>query len=464
MSRTTFQSQAARTDVSHEPDDEHLRPSGVRQLVAHPESVRVSDPQRIRAVFSTLAGARATGTVRIIEDQRDSDQELGSLEPVELAPGPRLLIAAGFRDSGCHFPWLVELQGPYSLVRFQLDPAAHLAHGLFMLPVEVECLYRRSERRISAPPGAAIRFAREGSPSLRIERPLLEVGFRGLQFPTQPEDHFFRGERLLAAEVTWKHGSTIPLVAEVRHVSDSDRPGEGLCGVCILPHTAAHADSWQQEISSLFHSSTAEASFAAPEQLWKLYEESGYFELGGRSASEFEHLKAAFANASLKLDRAPELGCRIIREHRGRTEAAMSLLRCWSGAWLLYQGARRQDGNPLALSGSAVLRDMFLHAYEVVQQSAQLRWHVTFIRKDARFSRLSNYEFAVGRIDEQRVSIVPFRAMEVACDKPLVTVTSPNHAIDSAQSEDIRPIVDALAARFPAPYLEAYDLWRTAST
>ena len=354
-------------NVDHEPgatSRPEAYPSHIRELVPQPAALRIEDADQIRAIFATLSTAHAMGAVRVVHADKGANDNLASPAVAKLALGPRLLVSAEFWDNARQRPWLVELQGLYSLVRFQLEPDARLEGGRFLLPAELECVYRRSERRVSAPPSAKIRILRAQTPETWLERPLRDIGFRGLQFVTHPGDLFYPGERFCAAEVTWKHGPRIPLTAEVRHVSLSDLPNEGLCGVSVDADTGAQAEIWQQEISSLLHPDTTLASPAIAGQLWELYDVSGYFGLDGRKSSDFERCKLAFEISREKLARAPHLGCCVVREHRRRAEATISLLRCWSGAWLAYQGARRHDNSPLGLSGNSVLRDTFLHAYE----------------------------------------------------------------------------------------------------
>jgi hypothetical protein len=433
-------------------------PSHIRQLNPRPTGLIVSDPDRIRSILVMLSASHAMGVIRIAGGEDGDTHRSPSSQNVELVSGPRLFLPAEVRDSAWLGPWTVELQGLHSLIRFKLEPAARLEGGRFLLPTELECIYRRSERRVSAPPAALIRISRAGISETWLERPIRDIGYRGLQFVASPEDEFRPGERWSAAEVTWKHGPRIAVDVEVRHVSWNALTNELLCGAAVDASAPEVADQWCQEISSLLNPDTTLATTGCADKLWDLYDESGYFGLGGGRSEEFEHLKPMFSDAFDKLARAPSLGCCVVREYRGRIEATIALLQCWSGAWLAYQGARRQDNGHLALSGNSTLREMFMHAYEIAQQDVNLRWHVTFIRNDARFTRLSNFDFAESHNDGENAAIVPFRALELSCSRSASLGTRQDVDISAARDHEILAVCAALAKRFPYAYLDAYDL------
>jgi hypothetical protein len=430
------------------PDDDL---SQTRLLSASESHVLLTDESEIASVISLLSISRAMGTVSF-----DVDEDCQcSYDPThaELAPGPRLLIAYGFANSRNEGIWQIELQGPYSLVRFRLGPEERLSQGRFRFPTSIECIYRRSERRVQAPPGALLRIQRHGDHGT-CERPLRDIGMKGLQFVLEPSDQFVVGEQFLA-EVSWKHGRTVSLRAEVRHVYRSGPPD--LCGVLIAPCSSDDTVLWTQEVCGLMYPETMDAKFVAPEQIWDLYDASGYFGLDGRHGSDFAHLRKTFSETSQKLANAPQLSCRIVRQYCGQVQAAISLLRCWSTAWIGYQAARRPMHGPLLLSGNAVLRDMFVHAYESIRHLQNLRWHVSYIRKDARFSKLACFDFATSRLGTPHIAVVPFRAMRMSC------ATQPGFSnsratVGLAQPNELQSILDAYARHFPEPYLDAYDL------
>jgi hypothetical protein len=436
----------------------HDYPSHTRLSRIAPEVVNITNSSQISAILHALSYERVCGRLGAIDPNLrngNSDETVA----LELLPGPRLLVDVDATRYDSIQSWFVELQGPYALIRFCLTQEMRLAHGRFLAPRELECIFRRSFRRVAAPPAAKLYFTRRGAKSIRCEYPIRDVGFRGLQFCLTHDNDFAVGEQLNDVEVTWKHGISIPLLATISHISTSDNPDYVLCGVVISGRDEASRTAWQREISGILHPHTTTAPTVHPEDLWRLYEESGYFALGGRRVEEFLYLKDDFLRASPKLTHAPNISIRVVREYRGRTEATMSMLRCWSHAWLAYQGARRQSENPMALSGNSVLRDMFLHAYESVHLDSLLDWHVTYIRKDARFTRRTNYDFAAAHNDGSRIAIVPFRALQLSSADTSLTAIQPRGSlrVSFATNQDISRLLAALAKRFPLPYLEAYD-------
>ncbi|MGC4067060.1 MAG: hypothetical protein QM784_20965 [Polyangiaceae bacterium] len=432
------------------------RTSGVLPVVRRPGSERIFEPEVIRSVLASLCTERATGCVRAWEGTADRSSRLAPRERVahfvQLVMGPRLLVSAA-----CPLPWVVELQGAYSLVRFVLRSKDVLGDGTFALPTELERIYRRADRRVGAPPSARIRLMRARGEGKWLERPLRDVGFGGLRFDATESDDFFPGETSLRAEVTWKHGSSIPVEVTVRHVSMAPAAAGTVCGVLVEPATEDSRRRWLEEVSGLLHPRTELATADALESLWELYEASGYFGLDGRNASDFIRVKPDFLRAFERFSRAPSLGSCVIQGARGKLEASMSLLRVWSGGWLAYQGARRQGDCPLSLAGNGVLKDMFFHAHELAQQDPCLHWNVSFVRTDARFTHLSNFEFVKNRQTGNRAAIVPFQAIEVACVKRRTVRGGRNVVVSPATPRECRWIATTLALGFPRPYLEAYD-------
>ena len=428
------------------------------RALRRPVSFLITDGDRIRSILTTLSAAQALGTIRAPA----AANEAGFTErpePVKLAPGPLLLVSPKFCIGLADFPWVVEFPGPYSLIRFGIEPTQRVSHGRFELPAVLECVYRRTQRRVSTPPGAQIRFLRPGSSDQWEVRALRDVSFGGLQFVAQRGDTFVPGDRLRSAHVTWKHGPKVPITATVRHVTDLDWAEVGCCGVSLTVDAADPARLWYDELSTLLHSRTVNATATTAARLWDLYDDSGYFALGGRSSDDYAHLKDDFARSSGKLADAPQLCSRIVSEHRGQIGATISLLQCWSSAWITYQIARRQEDTPLALSGNAILRDLFLHAYERTQLEPALRWHVSYVRFDARFSRLAYFDFAQARVDDQTVSIVPFRAIRVPCTYPQ-PIRTESVEVSCATPPEIDVILHELMMTYPVPYLEAYDFVR----
>jgi len=210
-------------------------------------------------------------------------------------------------------------------------------------------------------------------------------------------------------------------------------------------------------VSSVLHPHTVEGPLVDAEQLWQLYEASGYFSLGGRDPGEFNQVRAAFGGALERLARAPELATIVARPGRGRTEASMIMLRAWSRAFVAYQGARHGSRSPFGLAGNRVLLDMYLHAYESVEAYPDWDWHVTYIRKDARFTALANLSFAQTFADDRRASVVPFRAVEIDAQGRL-ELPAHDFAIDRASPAEADRVAAALEAFFPIPMLSAYQL------
>lgn len=191
-----------------------------------------------------------------------------------------------------------------------------------------------------------------------------------------------------------------------------------------------------------------------PDELWELYDMSGYFNLSESSSQEFEDRRRAFRYASEALSERPSTGAQITWESRDGIEASVSMIRPWSSAWLIYHLGRRRE-RALRLSGNRVLYELYLRAYEHAGRDRHLRWHVSYVQAEgARFSRILHREFVGRNIERGLAAIVPFRAWEVDC---LGASVAPAN-VTVADTQDRKWMLKALAAQRPAPYLEAFDL------
>ncbi len=419
--------------------------SSIRALDPTPLVLEIRDPSRIWATLSALVEAHARGHVSV-ESHGRPQRSVACV-----VSGPHLLTTAEFALSCAGEDWTVCLDGPVSEVRFSLRPAERGPTGQFHPPNCLFVTFRRSERRVPAPPGTRVTFLFEGR---ECERRVRDIGYHGLAFTLEPGDEarFAPGTWLSNVEVSWKHGPTLELDLLVRHLTPP-----GGCGAEAHFGSASDRRRYLTEVTSVLHPHTIEGALVDAEQLWQLYAASGYFSLGGRDPVEFAKVRDAFGGALARLARAPELATIVARPGRGRIEASMIMLRAWSRAFVAYQGARYGTSSPFGLAGNRVLLDMYLHAYESVEAHPDWDWHVTYIRKDARFTALANLSFAQAFTDNRRASVVPFRAVEIDTGL-LVEQASHDFQIDRASSAEEQDVVMALEDFFPAPMLHAYQL------
>jgi hypothetical protein len=124
----------------------------------------------------------------------------------------------------------------------------------------------------------------------------------------------------------------------------------------------------------------------------------------------------------------------------------------------MYQLARHRQAAPLWQSGNGVLLDLYLHGYEHAHRYRDLRWHVTYVRKDAHFSRRAHYDFAAELADDLLASVFPFRAMEDRCSERRTAGVESTVPIGSATDSEIGEVLRVLGGSRPLPYVQAYDL------
>src|SRR5262249_50305587 len=127
--------------------------------------------------------------------------------------------------------------------------------------------------------------------------------------------------------------------AEVRSVA-AGRNAQAYCGVRLLPQSAADENAWIELLDEQRHASTSTGSRWA-RATWRLYEKAGYFDLSDKDPAQFEELFGAFESVGRRLDDAPELGCQAVwAEKDGELAAAMSMMKTYSAAWLVFQLAK----------------------------------------------------------------------------------------------------------------------------
>src|SRR5262249_52722598 len=135
------------------------------------------------------------------------------------------------------------------------------------------------------------------------------------------------------------------------------------------------------------------------EELWEVYQRSGYFALSGKEPRVFAQRQLEFQEAGRKLARAPELGCRVVWSSPRGVECTVSVNKVYRYSWLGHQMARRPTqtgpdaasaslvpasapiGVPQGASSSAkeALRETFLRAFEAAHADPDIRWFVGYI-------------------------------------------------------------------------------------
>ncbi|MGH1346860.1 MAG: PilZ domain-containing protein [Nannocystales bacterium] len=365
---------------------------------------RISEPVRIRRLLSCLW-----------DDPREALDALGQQQTVDR-------------------------EFEYSTVRI---PAANPGR----LPPFLDRVRRRRHRRVRLDPRVSVTGTHPELAGVKVRGTANDVSVAGLSFyASQTQNVVWPGLELRLA-VGAERGRSSQVDCVVRHVSPTQTPELRLVGVEL---TSA-PDSFAKDISRILYARSA-AGTATPETLWSIYDESGYFQLSGKTTADFAKLRGPFVHANAKLSNAAPVGTHIVS---GDTDVTMHQLQQWPGAWLLYHVSRRRQPQGVGEVGAGALYEAYRHAYEYVREHGA-QWLVTYVQKSATWSRKVHVDVPAEFVSSGEASVTEFSAYEVPTD---VQVTAPDGVlVRELVDSDLPKATAAFTRDFTRPYISALGL------
>jgi hypothetical protein len=377
--------------------------------------------------------------------------------------GGRVAVTAALFDAReGHLGWRVHgslSARPVSLEAFGYSSVLHLeAHGareeagLLMMPLPGELVRYRHRWLRRAPPSSpcTLSFHHPLWPQVHVRRPVLDLSYEGLAFPTEPgEDLLYPGLRLPLLEVAMDVLPPVRLQAEVRNISRA--PQGRRCGVAVR---ALDARAWRALVEAQLHPSTrVEGDWS--EASWELFERSGYFRLPGKSPEDFADLRPSHDATQGRLRGHARLGYRVVRPAGPAVEATLSVVKPYEGSWMAHQLARRPVPG-VRCSARDALRDVYLRGFEPTLEDPEVRWLLAFCEANVRWVRYTQFDFASWYADTGQTCLVPFRLMEGTVEREW---TVPGGIEVSLPTPEERQRFFARVARTrPVAYREALDL------
>lgn len=315
------------------------------------------------------------------------------------------------------------------------------------LPAFVDRIRRRSHRRVRLDPRVSVTGSHPELAGVEVRGTANDVSVGGLSFyASQTQDVVWPGLKLSLA-VGAERGRSSRIDCVVRHVSPTQTRELNLVGVELTSAPGSFAD----DISSVLYT-RSEAGTASPETLWSIYDESGYFQLSGKTSADFAKLRGPFVRANVKLSHAPSVGAHIVS---GDTDVTMHQLQQWPGAWLLYHVSRRRQPQGVGEVGAGALYEAYRHAYEYVcQRGAQ--WLVTYVQKSATWSRNVHVDVPAEFVSSEHASVTEFSAYEVPTDLH-VAISDQVHVRELRDSDQAKATA-AFTRDFSEPYIRALAL------
>jgi hypothetical protein len=259
-------------------------------------------------------------------------------------------------------------------------------------------------------------------------------------------------QKLEELTIRWKGGDVLRGRARVAHVSKNPLTGLERCGL-LLEFPAATRERWHALVDGVLNPRSVQGQ-PEPRALWDAYVDSGYLNLSGKAPSDFESELDEFKLSQSRLRRAPSVGAFFAAGDNERLEAFAHQLQVWDKSWVWYHLCRLRTGRSLQTSDDHVLVDLYSRAYEYVRQQGA-KWLVTYIQKDAGYSRLVHHESAKQLESCGASCVVPFHVHEVCGLEASSALGCEVASASPEQAEAVRAFVET---QYPALYLHATGL------
>ncbi|MGN6110764.1 MAG: PilZ domain-containing protein [Kofleriaceae bacterium] len=430
---------------------------------APPVQDSIEQADRIHSMLAALGASGNQGVLRrlghsmshsvrvVLErvDSKTSQLEWRTGEPVAGA-------SAGWGEA----PYGVDLIGYNSAYRLRLDEGAALGDRLVTpLPERISRLRHRWHRRVPAPAGVRARFHHPVWRELgELQRDVVDLSFSGLGIRCETEDLVFPGLAPLHIELETGDGQTLTLRGEIRHVSPR-ADGHLLCGLSVQPSSADEA-RWVRFVAQAASPATRTSEHEA-EGLWDVFTLSGFLDLAGKPAAEFEHVRLACQDMAKRGPESPQLFCQVVWPSERGLEATFSSLKAYRHGWLLHQLAKRPGKPSIPVQRGQILRDLYLRVCEHPQSDPDFRWLVSYVESLSPWIAKAHLRYAERQLETgQGLAFTrQVRMLDVFTHEP----TGRSHdgiEIGLATSEELTLLAAEIARTRPACYVDALDFSR----
>ncbi|GMU02819.1 hypothetical protein KH5H1_69390 [Corallococcus caeni] len=407
----------------------------------------VTDPERIRII---LAAAAALGSPALLrQGDTASPLRLETLEP----EGGGLHWSGLTVEPGAD-AWEVEVSGHGCVYRMLLSGET-VEPGTWVTPPPRQLIQvrRRAHRRARAPADLRVRLPLPGW--LGREREAVDVSPHGLSLRLGAGERLSPGRVLQPVELRTEGGEAMSLRGEVRHVSER-ADGELQCGLQVTPLSFEDAERWQALVARVLHPATR-TDGALAEEHWRLFIDSGYFNLAGRSAEDFEARRRSFVELGRQAGSKGAVLTEVVWPSERGVEATLSAMKPYRSLWMVHQLARRQDATRFERLKGQMLRDVYVHCVEHAQRDSGFRWLAAYIESTVPFTYRAHVGFADRMAATGRTLLLPLRMIDVECGHPPAPQRT-GLEVGPATEAERRLLVERIALTRPACYAEALDL------
>jgi len=367
-------------------------------------------------------------------------------------------------DGPAPFPPLdIAIAGYNSLFRFRATAADLVERELRLaLPTAIERVRHRQRRRVPAQSGMSCRFRHPLWPDREVVRGVRDVGTTGMALWSDADaDLLYPGLRIGRVEISLQGAVVCSGPAVVCHVTRLpgsvafDGLHDSICGLAFRSDHDGGDERWLRLVHRRLHPVARSGAFFK-DFSWHVYETSGYFELSGKEAADFDALAPAYDISAKRLDAAPWLGIQAVWPSGRGVEATFTFVKVYSGTWFGFQLAKWPGGKDKRASTQRVLLGLYLRAFEHMQHDPAMRWVAGYLEAQVPWNEVAQFAWARGRDAQQEVCLLDFRLLEGdAADRG-----HDRSAIGPATGEELAVLHDHLARTRSKPWRDCLDLTR----
>ncbi len=381
-------------------------------LATPPIVETINDPERVFAILRALV---AEGGEGMLLARNTPPVPVHVMPPCTGDPRPLRMLLLG----PCPLrPQTLRLQGHVSAFDIPVvNPRVEGTQLALGLPDTLRRLRHRESRRVQAHSGWDVAFQHPYWPGKFVRRPMHDVSLHGLSFRTPPADDLLI-PGLVIDSICLLHDGTprLAIPARVRRMSPAIGSTGMVAGVRVEPADETAADRWRV-IAQEIMNPDAQTRGTSPEDSWALFQESGYFGLSGCSPEGFAKKTRDFANATRRMDDAPDLGCQSVVPSERGAECSSAVHRLYSGTYFAGQLAKRKGSLP-GFTSRQILRDGHMKMYEHIQHDPSMQWILVYLHESTKWTQTAYRDFPKAHIASGNAWHHPIDAWVGRCDIP----------------------------------------------
>ena len=340
------------------------------------------------------------------------------------------------------------------------------------IPSSIFVFRNRDQRRVRAPNNTIVRFPHPYWSSIVIDYAVFDMSFHGVSLIFDKQYDIVRGWRLFEVTIENENTQLFSGIVTVQHVSehfpsidDENKEVMTICGLRLI-YCYENDDRWKDFVDKNLHGSTCTGKTRIGDY-WRLYKNSGYFELSGKRPDDFESVREKFTYSTEYLSKKPDIGCHAIWQENDSMIATVTFVRYYSKTWQLMNLAKlkREKYNPntSAFQNRQILKDIYFHAIERYLSDPKMKWFLTYAKKDSSWTRSIHHLFSPKYINIGESYMSEINLMEIdVTQKVMLNKEKGKDAqkfnIEKADKDDLNTFISFVERKYSRMYAKAMDL------